>query len=363
MNTSGYTSIRPIASLLAVVVGAFVLLALLLGVLRHTSAQAETVNVGLMLLIDESTNQGWNDTSIQGLERAEAELGIAGTLYEVFTDTGYLSATEQCAQDGNDLCIGVGFFYIGVVSETANLYTGTQFAVLDAWLDPAPESWRGVAFQEDEAGYLAGTLAGWMTESDVAGGVGGMEIAPVVRFMEGFQHGALCANSDITVPITYTGSFVDPELGSQAALDLIAQGADVIFAAAGATGRGAVLTATQAGKWAIGVDVDEYYSTFGGGTVEGSEYLLTSAIKRLDNAVYYTIQDLLSGTFTNGTVIYGVTEDGVGLAPFHEAEASVPQPALDDLERIEYLLKNDMFDIYGSCPAYSVFVPMVSKNP
>jgi basic membrane protein A and related proteins len=362
MNTKLYPSFGRIAILVASFIGAFVLLALLLGGLRHTPAQAETTHIGLMLLQGGLGDQGWNDLSYQGVQRAEDELGVIGTLYELFTDTGYLTATQQCAEDGNDLCIGIGFFYIDPVSVTASTYPDTHFAVLDAWIEPAPETWRGISLKDDEAGYLAGTLAGWMTESDVIGGVGGMEIPPVVRFLEGYQHGALCANPAVSVPITYTGSFVDPALGSQAALDMMAQGADVIFGVGGLTGNGAILTATQAGAWGIGVDVDEYYSTFAGGTVEGSERLLTSAMKHLDKAVFFTIQDVISDTFTNGTVTYGVAEDGVGLASFHEAEPAIPQTALNDLARFEFMLRNGKIDIDGPCPGFNAYLPLVAKD-
>ena len=109
-------------------------------------------------------------------------------------------------------------------------------------------------------------------------------------------------------------------------------GADVIFGVGGNTGNGAILTATQSGAWAIGVDTDQYNTVFESGSVAGSDRLLSSAMKRLDNAVFDTIGDVISGTFTSGTVLYTVAEDGVGLAPFHETDPLIPheraQPAL-----------------------------------
>jgi hypothetical protein len=116
----------------------------------------------------------------------------------------------------------------------------------------------------------------------------------------------------------------------------MSQGADVIFGAGGQTGSGAILHATQAGAWGIGVDLDEYYTTFQGGAVAGSRYLLSSATKLVDNAVYATVADYLAGSFTAGTKLYDLSNDGVGLAPFHEADSDVPQAVRDALAMIGY---------------------------
>lgn len=123
-----------------------------------------------------------------------------------------------------------------------------------------------------------------------------------------------------------------------------------------------VLTATQSGVWGLGVDTDQYVSLFQNGAVDGADKLLSSAIKRMDNAVFDTISDVVSGTFTSGTVLYDLEADGVGLAPFHEADGDVPQAVRDVLQAVEDGIVTGAIDINDDCRTYYVYVPLVLKN-
>ena len=325
-------------------------------VVAGVRVQADPVAVGLVT--DEATlaDMGWNWLAYQGLLRAEAELGVVGTVYTSTSGADYEPNLQQCVTDGNDLCLAVGFLMTGAVSNIAPNYPTTDFAIVDAVLGNYPGNLRSMIFAEDEVGYLAGTLAGLMTESDFVGGIGGWPVPPVVRFTEGYRHGVLCANPDATVLISSTNDFANPVLGAQVAQQMIGLGADVIFAPAGRTGAGAVLTATQSGVWGIGVDFDYYYSVFGGGAMAGVEYLLSSAMKRIDNAVYATIADEVAGTFTSGEVLYDLAVEGVGLAPFHEAELFVPVGVQNALDRVSYGIAHGLIDIWGPCPVITVGV-------
>ena len=146
---------------------------------------------------------------------------------------------------------------------------GVKFAIVDMPPQASVPNFRGLLFDEYEVGFLAGALAGLMTESDVVGVVAGMQIPPVVRLRTGYEAGALEFNPGVTRLGVYMPSFTDPTAGAQQAGLFMAQGADVIFGAGGPTGSGAILAAAQAGAWAIGVDTDEYYTTFHGGTTAG----------------------------------------------------------------------------------------------
>jgi len=275
------------------------------------------IAVGLVTDGPEVYDKSFNELSFMGVLRSASEMS---TTYQVYTSTSeadYMPNLQQCALDGNNLCIGVTFLMADAISQTAALYPGTTFAIVDAGLETAPPNLRGMLFAEDEAGYLAGTLAALMSDNHVVGAVGGIPVPPVVRFIDGYHNGAQCAAPATTVLVTYTNTFDNPEIGAQAAQELLGQGADVIFGVAGATSNGSILTATQSGAWAIGVDTDQYNTVFEGGGVPGSDRLLSSAMKRLDNAVFDTISDVNSGTFTSGTMLYTVADDGVGLAPFH----------------------------------------------
>ncbi|OGO65275.1 MAG: hypothetical protein A2029_07605 [Chloroflexi bacterium RBG_19FT_COMBO_47_9] len=335
-------SLRGIYISTIIVVALLAVIILLTG-LKSMSVQASAINVGLIINGDMTEN-GWNWQSIQGLLLAESEFGVIGTVYTSTDPSEIEPDVQQCALDGNDLCIGVSFMTTEAISNSAPVFTNTKFTNIDGWYENYPPNLRAVGFSSQDVGYLAGTLAALMSQSDTIGAVCGMEIPPVIAFTEGYSNGAHCANPAVTTIISYTDTFVDPELGAQLARDMIAQGTDVVFGVGGLTGDGAILTATQSGVWAIGVDTDQYFTLFMSGTVPGSNYLLTSAMKRLDNVVFLTISDVVSGMFTPGIVWYGLEEDAMGLAPFHETDASIPLDVRTKLERVRRAIIGGIVD-------------------
>ena len=297
----------------------------------------------------------------QGLLRAESELGVVGTVYTSPNPSDYAPNLSECASSGNNLCIGVGFGMGASIAEAALNNPSTMFAIVDVSYQSYPANLRGILFATDEASYLAGTLAALMSEHHVLGTVAGIEIPSVTEYTVSYRRGAECAVPGTSTIITYTGTFVDPELGAQIAGEMIAQGADVIFGVGGQTGNGAILAATQSAVWGIGVDVDQYLTLFNGGTVPGASYLLTSAMKRVDNAVFSTISDVVSHTFTSGPVVYGLAAAGVGLAPFHDADASIPQSVKARLERVKQGIIAGVIDVVGPCPGL-VYLPLVVRG-
>jgi basic membrane lipoprotein Med (substrate-binding protein (PBP1-ABC) superfamily) len=306
------------------------------------------------------TDMGWNWLAYQGLLRAKSELGVVSSVYTPTSSTDYAAKLQQCVDEGNDLCISVGFLLASATSNVANANPGTSFAIVDASYESYPENLRGMLFAGEESGYLAGTLAGLMTQSDVIGTVGGMEIPPVIVWIDGYRNGAQCANPAVDVLIDYTGTFGDYPLGAQTAQDMISQGADAIFGVGGLTGFGAVITATQSDVWGIGVDTDFYLNVFENGAVEGSDKLLTSAMKRFDNAVFATVSDVISGTFTFGEVFYDLAQDGVGLAPFHEADPWVPQTVRDALDDVTQGIIDGSIAVSDPCRAH-IYLPVVTR--
>ncbi|HNT76230.1 MAG TPA: BMP family ABC transporter substrate-binding protein, partial [Anaerolineae bacterium] len=331
-------------------------LALVGATLRRASGQTRpqaptAIAVGLVTDGPDLYDHSFNELSFMGVLRAETELGVAYQVYTSATSADYLPNLEQCAQNGADLCFGVSLLMADAISQAAVLYPGVNFALVDYVWETPPPNLRGLTFAEDQAGYLAGTLAALMSGSHTVGAVGGMDIPPVQRFMNGYQNGARCATPATTVLITTTGTFVDPDLGAQEAQTMLGLGADVIFGAGGATGNGAILTATQSGAWAIGVDSDQYVTLFDSGAVPGSDRLLSSALKRLDNAVFATIADANAGAFTPGTVLYTMAEGGVSLAPFHETDPQIPQSVRSRLSGVEQGLREGWLDVYGPCVA------------
>ena len=308
-----------------------------------------TAYVGLLTNSNGITNDTtWNGLAYRGMIKAHADLGIYPKVYE---GNNFSEEIGECVTDGNALCIGTSFEFGDPFLAAASTFPTVKFADLDFVFEAPPDNLRGIRFEAKEAAYLAGALAGKMTTTNKVGGVGGMEITPVIDLIEGYQNGAQCANPNATVLKVYTGTFVDPDLGAATAANMIAAGADVILGAGGLTGNGAILYSTQHDTWGIGVDSDQYISVFGTGTVDGSGKLFTSAMKKLDNAVYMTISDYVnlgSGIF-GGNWYYGLDDGGVGLAPFHETDDDISAEIKAYLLDLETKIINGTVTVNVTC--------------
>ena len=331
-----------------------------------TAKPASPQTIGVGLVVDGVNYQdpadSFNWLAYQGLLRAQTELSVTTAVYTTSGNLDYVIKLQQCALDGQALCMGVGFPMGDALLYNANAFTGTKFAGIDTFFDAPPNNLRGLLFAEDEAGYLAGTLAGLMSQSHLVGVVGAVDWIPaVVRLVEGYRNGAQCAAGSNQVLATYAGTFTDPALGAEIAQGMIAQGADVIFNAAGPTGDGAILTATQSAAWAIGVDTDQYVTLFGSGSVAGADKLLSSAMKRVDNVTFAVIVDVISGTFTSGNAVYGVADQGVDLAPFHDTDPFVPQTVRDAIDSVRQGIIAHTLDINDDCHTY-LYLPVVIKG-
>ena len=142
----------------------------------------------------------------------------------------------------------------------------------------------------------------------------------MVKFVNGYTVGAQSVNPDIRVLSIYNDSFIDAAKGASDAAQFIGEGADVIFGAGGQTGSGGIAAAAADGVWAIGVDQDEYFTTFAGGTAPGSEYLASSAIKRVDLVTFRLIADAVEDEFDGGLVVGTAANDLITYAPPHDAD-------------------------------------------
>lgn len=359
-NPFRFNAKRWIASgllILALVIGGFIPLS---G--RGVSVEAAPISVGLVVDVGGISDNGFNQSAYQGLLQAATDLGITYVVYTSVNTADYATNLQICAEAGNNLCFAVGFSMADAVNTAAAAKPGTHFAIVDVSPASPPANLRGITFNEKQVGYLAGALAGKMSASHTIGVVGGMMVPPVVNFAEGYRNGARCADWRVNTLITYTGTFTNPSLGATTAQDMIGQGADVIFGAAGATGNGAILYSAQHNVWSIGVDMDQYVTVFGNGSVDGHDKLLTSAMKRVDRAIYQTIQDEVGGTFTSGTVLYGLDNDGVALAPFHDTDASISTTVKDYLASVEQGIINGNIDVNILCPATArIHLPLIVR--
>jgi basic membrane protein A and related proteins len=283
--------------------------------------------LGLVTNIQGTVHDGgFNESAHVGAQRAAAEFHLDYTYAESRDENDYYLQLDRQITDGRNIIVTVGFPMEAVTLEYAQKHPDIYFIGVDQSYSgqEIPANLIGLQFTEDEAAFMVGALAGQMTKSNVVGVIGGMEIPPVVRLAEGFRNGAQYVNPDVTVLITYTGDFNSPDLGISTADTFIQQKADVIFGAAGSTGYAGIQYAARQGVWVIGVDQDEWRTNFREGTVDGSDRILTSAIKQIDSAVYQAIDSIVSGSPRSGIFLLNTAGCGVGYAPFHQADSSIP---------------------------------------
>jgi basic membrane protein A len=223
----------------------------------------------------------------------------------------YIPNLTTLAQQGYNLIIANGFLMADATNTAATKLPQAKFAIIDysaTALKDKPKNVEGLLFKEQEAGYLAGYLAGlWAKDNNakVVSTVGGQDIPPVDHYIAGYQAGAKKAYPGVQTLNGFSQEFIDQAKCKEIALDQIAKGSKVVFAVAGGCGLGALDAAKEKGVQGIGVDADQSYL---------GDYILTSATKHVDLAVYNAIKSVQDGTFKGGTdVINTVANHGVGL--------------------------------------------------
>ena len=303
----------------------------------------EGFRVNLITDIGRVDDGTFNQFAYEAMEAAGECFGFETSYIETVSEADYATNIATSLESDPDVVITTGFLLADATLEAASANTEVSFIGIDQFQETVPENYVGVLFREDQGGYLAGVLAASLSESGVIGVVGGREdVPPVVRFVNAYETGAQSVNPDISVLSVYNESFTAPDKGASDAAQFIGEGADVIFGAGGQTGSGGIAAAAEQGVWAIGVDQDEYFTTFNGGDAPGSEYLATSAVKRVDLAVFRNIVEALKGSFAGGVYTLDAENDGITYAPFHDAE--LPQEAVDALEEARQGLADGSID-------------------
>ena len=267
-------------------------------------AEGGKLKVGLVTDIGGLNDRGFNQLAYQGLKQAESELGVTIKALESKSDADYIPNLQTLAEDGFDPIISVGFLMTDATAKAAKAFPDTRFAIVDSAFDPPLENGQGLLFKEQETGYLVGYMAGLVTKTGTVSSVGGQKIPPVDRFIAGYEKGVTDANPNAKVLRGYSQDFVAQDKCKEVALDQIAKGADVVFQVAGGCGLGALDAARDKGVWGIGVDADQAFL---------GEHILTSALKRVDVAVFKTIESAVNDEFKGGVTTFGLKEDGVGL--------------------------------------------------
>lgn len=280
-------------------------------------------------------DKSFNEFTLKGARDAAEEAGVefAHIVSEAAAD--YEKNVDNFIDEGCGLIITVGFLMGDVTAAAARANPDVDFAIIDVDYFPGFGCADGLTtcygeegglgnvtslmFAEDQAGYLAGVLAGCMSETGVIGTVSGMEIPPVIKYVVGYQNGAKSQNPDIEALNVYIPDFNDPATGKQAGETQLGEGADVIFGVGGNTGNGGLLAAHEAGKFAIGVDVDQY-NTY----PEVSASLISSAMKKMDVATYDAVIAYADGELEAGVLLGTAANGGVGVAPYHDWDSKIP---------------------------------------
>jgi basic membrane protein A and related proteins len=281
----------------------------------------EAIRACLVTDIGGLNDRGFNALANEALEQAATELGVETRVLESKSDADYIPNLSECATQGFDIVVSNGFLMGDATEAAAKQFPDTTFAIIDfAYEAPAPNL-QGLVFKEQEVGYLVGYLAGLVTESNTVSSVGGQKIPPVDRFIAGYQKAVADANPDAKALNGYSQDFVDQAKCKEVALDQIAKGSDVVFQVAGGCGLGALDAAKEKGVWGIGVDKDQSFL---------GAHILTSAVKKVDQAVFQTIEKMVNGEQVGGgTTVFGLAEDAVALG---EVSSKVSQDIVDQVE-------------------------------
>jgi len=301
------------------------------------STDSSKPRIALVTDVGRVNDGTFNQFAYEGAQRAADEFDLEFDYLETTAVSDYEQNIQTLLNEEYDVIVTVGFLMADATKAAAAANPDVFFIGVDQFYEEGAvtDNLVGLQFREDQSGFLAGALAAMMSESGTVAVVGGQEIPPVKKFRNGFDNGAKYVRPDITLLGVYLPSFIDPALGASTAQQLIGEGADVIFGAGGQTGSGAIKAAAESGVYVIGVDQDEYNTTFAGGSAPGSDRILTSAVKRVDNAVYDQIQKVVEGTFEgNGISVYEAANEGVAYADYHDAADAVPAGVKAKMEEI-----------------------------
>jgi basic membrane lipoprotein Med (substrate-binding protein (PBP1-ABC) superfamily) len=276
----------------------------------------------------------FNQFTYEGMMRAVEDFELESIFIETQAITDYEANINLCVDEGYDIIVTVGWRLVEATYVAASDNPDRYFIGIDAFFAEPLPNLVGIQAREDEAGFIVGALAALMTETDTVGGIYGIAEPPVVRFRNGYEQGVRYIDPDVEMLGVYIDDYVAPDRGAAAAEQFVGEGADVIFGAGGETGSGGIKRAAELGIMVIGVDQDEYNTTFGGGETPGAENLISSALKRVDNGVYQMIEAIVNGDALpeDSTYTLTVENEGIDFAPPHDAD--VPEEVTEQVQAV-----------------------------
>jgi basic membrane protein A and related proteins len=306
------------------------------------TAQATTpdaVDVGIVLDVGGLGDKSFNDGAYRGAMRAQNELGAHIRLIEPGEGADREAGLRLLAAEHMALVIGVGFIFTDDITQLAREYPNTDFAGVDYSLAtdnagnpiPPPPNVAALKFKEEEGSFLVGALAALVGNSKKVGFVGGMDVPLIQKFEAGYRAGVKAVCADCTIVAQYAGvtpeAFRNPGKGKELALNQYQQGVNVIYHASGSTGLGVFEAARQTGKFAIGVDADQYS--------EAPGRIITSMVKGIDVAVYDIIKRVRDHQFKGGIYTFGLAQNGVGYVYDDHNRAMIPDSVRARIEQLK----------------------------
>lgn len=300
-----------------------------------TAAATSDVAVGLVYDIGGRGDQSFNDSAAAGFDQAIADFGVAGSEASANNDGSNREELLNLQADESDLVFGIGFLFAEPMSNAATASPDVNFAIVDDASVDLPNV-AGLVFAEEQGSFLVGAAAALKSENNHIGFIGGVNTDLIQRFEAGFVAGAQAVSPDITIDRQYIteppnfDGFNDPASGKVIAQSMFEGGADIVYHAAGGSGNGLFQAAKEYSEaegtkvWAIGVDSDQYLTA----SPDVQDYILTSMLKRVDVAVYSTIEAQVNGTFTAGPNVFDLSVDGVG----YSTSGGYVDDIVDDLE-------------------------------
>jgi basic membrane protein A len=292
------------------------------------AASGNAVKVALVTDSNQLNDHGFNHLAYVGMLRAQSKLGVKGRVLESRARAEYIPNLAAAARQGASLVVAVGFDQADAVDTVARQFPKTHFAIVDVAqtdLKHKPANVRGLLFKEQEVGYLVGYLAGLeakRTGVKAIGSVGGQKQPPVDRYIAGYRAGAAKADPGIKLLNGYSQDWVDQAKCKTITLNQIQAGSKIEFQVAGGCGLGTLQAAKEKGIWGIGVDADQSFL---------GPQVLTSALKRVDQAVYETIKSVQDGSFKGGNAVFGLKDQGVGLG---KVSPKVPKSEIQQVDQV-----------------------------
>ncbi|PRO64714.1 BMP family lipoprotein [Alkalicoccus urumqiensis] len=305
-------------------------------------------------------DRSFNESAWAGLTQFGEDYPAADVDYiQSGSAADYLPNLQQLAREGVDITFAIGFLMADDIREVAQQNPDQSFAIVDEVVtddDGNPiDNLASLTFAEHEGSFLVGAIAAMHTETNEVGFIGGVESELIKKFESGFKAGVEFVDPEIEIATQYAQDFNDAATGQNIADTMYSNGADIIYHAAGGTGNGLFTEAidrNESGEtvWAIGVDQDQALTE---GDWSDGNVILTSMVKRVDQAVYTVSEETMNGNFPGGeNLVFSLEDDGVGIA---ETQDNVSQEALDAVAEYEQMIIDGEIEVPQTDEEYESF--------